>query len=262
VNRRRLAGFVVAGALGLAGASVHAQAGVEGVGSPANEGRDVREEGKATECPTAMTEAADDECREYWESHINWWSWDYKGGSEQSPEHRHMPPPFAFALINFAVFAAIMYKLAAKPLQDFVRTRHLTIRKNIDEAAVLHREAEAKLREYEGKIASLDREIETLLAQVRAEAEAEKARIVEGAARQAERLKAEAEAQIRNELERVRRELKVEAVNAAVAAAQAAIGEKAGAEDQARLVERFVAEMEGARPNKPVASPTAAGGAS
>ena len=201
------------------------------------------------EGPLECTAASDDEqCAEYWEHHINWFSWDYTAGPKQSLEHRHMPPPFAFALLNFAVFAFILYKLAANPLKDFVRTRHVTIKKDLDEAAELHREAEARLRDYETRLAGLDAEIAALLAQVRAEAEAEKNRIVAGAKAQAERLAQEAESQIAAELERVRRELKHEVVKAAVAAAEEAIKAKSTAADQGRLAERFVAEIEGPRP--------------
>jgi F-type H+-transporting ATPase subunit b len=184
---------------------------------------------------------------EYWEQHINWWSWDYRAGPDQHQEHRHMPPPFGFALINFVIFAGVMYRLAARPLKDFVRTRHATIKHDIEQAAALHREAEAKLAEYQGKLGALDREIEALLASVRTEAEADKTRIIRAAEEQALRLKAEAERQIENELLRVRRELKGEVVSAAVSAAQSLLAAGVKADDQARLAERFVADMESGR---------------
>ena len=180
---------------------------------------------------------------EHWENHINWFSWDYKAPYD-SPAHRHMPPPFGFALMNFAVFAAIMYKLAAKPLKEFVRDRHLTIKKDLDEAAALHKEAELRLREYEAKIQGLDAEIQSLLTQVRAEAQTEKARIVAGAEAQAAQLQKDAQAQIAQEVSRVRRELKAEAVNAAVALAESLVSQRAGDADQVKLTERFVADLE------------------
>ena len=244
----------VAAGLWLLSAGVPSLAFAEGEGG---EGHAAAAEGHAgahelpTECPTAMTEAADEACREYWENHINWFSFDYKAGADQAPEHRHMPPPFAFALINFAIFAFIMWKLAARPLADFVRTRHTTIRKDLDEAQALHKEAEARLAEYQQKIAGLDREIDTLLAQVKQEAEGEKARIIAEAERQAVALKAEAEAQIQVELRRMQAALKSEAVNAAIAAAEQLLATRTTSEDQVRLSERFVAEVE-----KPAASST------
>jgi len=225
-----------------------AQEGVEGTGSVANEGHDVRSENPEAVCTAT---ASDADCAEYWENHINWWSWDYRAGDNQAPEHRHMPPPFGFAILNFLVFAGIMYRLAGGPLRDFVRTRHTTIKKDIEDAAALHREAEQRLAEYQSKIAGLDGEIEALLAHVRAEAEAEKARIIASAEQQAERLRAEAEAQIANEVARVRRELKTEAVDAALVAATTLLAERAGSEDQTRLAERFASDLEGGKRGAP-----------
>ena len=193
---------------------------------------------------TCTAASSDHECFEYWEKHINWWSWDYKA-PHADPSHRHMPPPFGFAIINFAIFAGIMYRLAAKPLFEYTRTRHLTIKKDLDEAAALRAQAEAKLKEYEAKIAGIDKEIADLLAQIKREAELEKARIIEAAAAQAARLKADAETQIRNDLLRTQRALRREAVAAALAAAETILRQKVGVEDQKRLAERYVAELEG-----------------
>ena len=240
----KVIGGMLFGSLLFAAAPSFAEAQEEGKGSIANEGHDVRGEGgRETEC---TAQSSDEECFEYWENHINWLSWDYKAGPDQAREHRHMPAPFGFALLNFVVFAAIMYRLAAKPLKEFVRDRHLTIKKDLDEAAQLHREAEARLREYEAKIGGLDAEIETLLRQVRAEAETEKARIVAGAEAQAKLLQLDAQAQIAAEVERVRRELRAEAVSAAMAVAESLVKQRAGEADQVKLTERFVADLESA----------------
>ena len=237
--------FAAALTLGAPVAVALAQEGVPGTGSMANEGHEPTSKPHGELHCTA--ESGDEECLEYWESHINWFSWDYKA-PYADPSHRHMPPPFAFALINFAVFAFILYRLAAQPLKDFVRTRHTTIRKDLDEAARLHTEADTKLREYDAKIAGLDAEITTLLAQVRSEAETEKARIIASAETEAVRLKADAEAQIAREIAEVRRALKAEAVAQAVALAEQLILQKANEGDQVKLTERFVADLERAAP--------------
>jgi F-type H+-transporting ATPase subunit b len=199
------------------------------------------------EAAACEASSSDEQCAEFWESHINWWSWDYKAGPTQQAEHRHMPPPFGFALINFAVFAMIMYRLAARPLREFVRTRHLTIKNDLDEAAKLKAEADAKLGEYQKRIAGIDKEVQDLIAQVRAEAEAEKQRLVAQAAEHAKRLAAEAEAQIKTEIARARAQLRREAVEAAMATAEGVLREKLSTEDQKRLADRFVGELEGAK---------------
>lgn len=174
---------------------------------------------------------------------INWWSWDY-GPNAKDPAHKHWPPPFGFALINFAVFLAIMGRLAGKPLKALVRERHERIRHDLDEASRLRAEAERKLKEYSRKVENVEAEIEALLQQIRAEAEQEKVRIVAAAEAQAQRLKQDAQRQIEAELERARLELRRGVIEAAVAAAEQLVTKEIGADDQRRMAEKYVADVE------------------
>lgn len=191
-------------------------------------------------------ESSDHECLEYWEHHINWWSTDYKKGPEQLREHRHMPPPFGMALINFCIFAFIMYRLAGQPLMEAVRTRHLKVKKDLDEAAELRQAAAAKLKEYENRLAAVDGEVTALINQLRAEAEAEKTQLIASAETEAERIRRDAESQIATEMLRIRRELRREVVEAAMATARKVLAENTTAEDQRRLAEQYLRELAGA----------------
>jgi F-type H+-transporting ATPase subunit b len=174
---------------------------------------------------------------------VNWWSWDY-GPKPKDPAHKGWPPPFGFALINFGVFLAIMSRLAWKPLKQFMITRHDEIAKNLDEAAKLRAEAEATLKQYETKIGGIDREIDTLLAQIRKEAEMEKARIMAAAEADAKRLKEDAERQIGAEIDRARRELRRGVIEAAVGAAEESLKKNIGADDQRKMAEQYVHDVE------------------
>lgn len=194
---------------------------------------------------TCTAESSEHECLEYWEHHINWWSTDYKKGPEQLREHRHMPPPFGMALINFCIFAFIMYRLAGQPLMDAVRTRHLKVKKDLDEAAELRQAAAAKLKEYESRLAAVDAEVSALINQLRADAEAEKTQLIANAETEAERIRRDAESQIATEMLRIRRELRREVVEAAIATARKVIAENTTAEDQKRLAEQYLRELAG-----------------
>jgi len=174
---------------------------------------------------------------------INWWSFDY-GHNAKDPAHKNWPAPFGFALINFAIFLAVLGKMAWGPIQKMVRDRHDSIAKNLDEAARLRGEAEAKLKQYESKIAGIGAEIDTLLAQIHKEAEQEKARIIATAEADAKRLRAEAERQIQAEIEAARRELRRGVIEAAVAAADEALKKNIAADDQRKMAERYVADVE------------------
>lgn len=241
--RRLVVGLLFAGGFAVA-APAFAQ--FEGAGSPANEGHGTAPgEGEPHRCTAA---SSDEECSEFWEDHINWWSMDYKKSDAQLPEHRHMPPPFGFALLNFAVFAGIMYRLAAKPLRDFVATRHVTIKRDLDEAKGIRQAAEAKLAEYQAKLAGLDKEVADLVATIKKDAEGEKQRIIAASEVEAQRLRKDAEAQIASEIDRLRRELRREVVDAALAQARKLVAEKATGDDQKRLAERYLASLESAKP--------------
>ncbi|HZS38197.1 MAG TPA: F0F1 ATP synthase subunit B [Polyangia bacterium] len=166
----------------------------------------------------------------------NWWTWDYKA--------KHLPPPFGFALVNFGIFALIMYRLAGKPLKNFVAERHSSIRKDLDEASRLRKEAEAKLHEYEQKVSNVEAEIDSLVKSIQREAEAEKERILAAAAEQATRLKADAQKQIEAEIARARSELRRGVIEAAVAAADEILKQQIGADDQRKMAERYVTDLE------------------
>src|SRR5262249_49178889 len=53
----------------------------------------------------------------------NWWSWDF-GPNAKDPSHKHLPPPFGYALVNFGIFLAILSKLLFKPIAQMTRDRH------------------------------------------------------------------------------------------------------------------------------------------
>jgi len=166
----------------------------------------------------------------------NWWSWDYKA--------KHLPPPFGYALVNFAIFAAIMMKLAGKPLRDFVAERHDGIKRDLDEAARLRKAAEAQLAEYGKRVERVDQEVDQLLAEIRKEAEAEKARLIAAAEEQARRIKEDAQKQIAAEIERARLELRRGVIEAASKAADELLKKQIGADDQRKMAERYVGDLE------------------
>jgi F-type H+-transporting ATPase subunit b len=174
---------------------------------------------------------------------VNWWSWDY-GPSAKDPAHKDWPPPFGYAIVNFVIFLGLMSRILGKPLQQMVRDRHDRIRTDLDEARKLREGAQAMLAEYQKKVENVDAEVATLLDQIRKEAEAEKARIIAAAEDQAQRLKADAEKQIGAEIERARLELKRGVTEAAIAAAEQILQKQIGADDQRKMAERYVANLD------------------
>jgi F-type H+-transporting ATPase subunit b len=181
---------------------------------------------------------------------VNWWSWDY-GASAANPEHRGWPPPFGWALVNFVIFAAILSRVLWRPLKSGWVARHDQIKGELSEARRLREEAERQLAEYGKKVANADREVDELLATLRKEADADRARLVAAAQAEAARLKTDAERQIKVEIERARAELRRQAVTAAVAAAEEILRKNVNADDQRRLAEQYLGELDHLAQPKP-----------
>jgi len=155
-----------------------------------------------------------------------------------------LAPPFGFAIINFVVFLGLMSRILGKPLKQMVRDRHDRIKTDLDEARKLREGAQAMLSEYQKKVENVDAEVAALLETIRKEAEAEKARIIAAAEEQAVRLKADAEKQIAAEIERAKIELKRGVTEAAVSAAGELLKKQIGADDQRKMAESYVANLE------------------
>ncbi len=174
---------------------------------------------------------------------INWFSFDY-GPHPKDPSHKDWPAPFAFAFLNFAVFAFVLSKLLGPWLKNRVQSRHDDVRHNLDEASRLRAEAQKMLAEYQARVSNADAEIAKLMAELKAQAEAEKARIIAAAQADAERLKADAERRIAVEIETAQLLLRREVVEQAVKAAQHILTQQTGPDDQRRMAERYVGDLE------------------
>ncbi len=175
------------------------------------------------------------------------WNWvdfsygdkDAQGGKLEKGEEK-MAPPVLFALINFAIFAGILFWKAGPAIKKFVQQRHVTIKEALAESARLRDEAKQKLAEYSEKISGVDAEVDQLIAGIRADAEAERKRIIAEAEAQAAAMQRDAEQRIAADLQRARRELEREVVAAAIATAEKLIREKATPSDQHKLIDGFI----------------------
>jgi F-type H+-transporting ATPase subunit b len=168
-------------------------------------------------------------------------------GRKLEPGDEKMPAPFGGALLNFAVFAFILYKLFGKSFTAMVLSRHETIAKQLAESGRLRDEAAQRLAEYTKRVQNLDAEIGGLVAGIRSEAETDRARIIAEAESRAARLRKDAELQIQAEIARVRATLEREAVETAMTMARKILTEKATDADQRALAEKFIKEL-GAAP--------------
>jgi len=192
--------------------------------------------------------------------HFNFFNFSYSGKDEYGGkygdavetnkqgvtlhEEEPMSPPFVFMLINFAILLWLLIKYLLPAGQQVARERHDAIKNALDEAAKLRDEAKAKLAEYEARVKGLDDEIKKLVDGIRADAEADKARIFEQAQTQAAMLKREAEQRIAAEIELARTALTKEVTLAATQATEKLLKTQVTAEDQRGLVNTFIKSVE------------------
>jgi F-type H+-transporting ATPase subunit b len=169
---------------------------------------------------------------------------DFWGYRDVEPGQEKMPPPFLGALTNFAVLMFLVGRFAGPSMARFVRERHDTIAKQIDESTRLREEAQRKLEEYTVKLTGLQAEIERMVSEIRADAENDRRRILAEADARAARMKRDAEQQIQAEMQRVKALLERETVLQAVAIAEKLIRDRAGKVEQRELAERFVKSLE------------------
>jgi F-type H+-transporting ATPase subunit b len=178
---------------------------------------------------------------------VNWVDFGYKSknaeGEPLAAGDEPMAPPFVLALVNFAIFGFIIVKMGGPKVQSYLAGRHETVKHELAEAARLRLEAENKLAEYGKRVAEVNREVDTLIAEIRADADAEKQRILDDAATQAAAMKRDAEERIASEIARARAELEREVVAAAVAAADKILRERTTPADQKALFDGFLGSL-------------------
>jgi F-type H+-transporting ATPase subunit b len=194
--------------------------------------------------------------------HFNFTNFNYRGKDEWGGEfgdgketdnkgvvHREeepMSPPFVFMLINFALLLLILAKWGGPAARNIARTRHDQIKSALDEAQKLRDEAAKKLEDYQGRIKDVDAEIAKLVEGIRADAEADKKRILEAAAAQAAQMKRDAELRIAAEIELARAQLAREVTAAASTATEKILRDKTNPDDQKKLVSSFISGIGGA----------------
>ena len=227
---------------------VHAQDSAEKRATEATEGN--RPNGEKPEPPEG-----EDPTKHFNFTNVHYSGKDEYGGTfgdgvETTPdgktlgEEEPMSPPFIFLLVNFALLLVILGKYGAPAARKLAQERHDQIKTALDDAAKLRDQASAKLAELQKKVQGVDAEIKQLVDGIRADAEADKARILEAAATQAAQMKRDAEQRIAAEIDLARHQLTKEVSAAAANATEKLLRDKATPDDQRTLVGNFITSVE------------------
>ena len=160
-------------------------------------------------------------------------------------KHGQPIPPYVAMLVNFGILLAGYYLLGKKPIAAALQSRRDNIAKEIEEAQRMRKEAEARAKVYQVKLASLEQEVKAAREALVHAGEAERDRLVADAEAKAERMRKDAEFLVEQELKQIRQDLWKDTVEAAVTAAEDLLKKRVTPADQERIAEDYLADLGG-----------------
>jgi F-type H+-transporting ATPase subunit b len=147
---------------------------------------------------------------------------------------------FFYRVINFIALVIILVYFLAKPIGNALAGRQQQV---IDELETLQEKrdtAESSYKEFESRLAGMEKEMEVIVERAIAQAENEKAKIIEDAEKAAEDIKRQAEAAVQAEIVDAKRLLKDEIADQAAAMAEELIVKNLTPEDQVKITEQYL----------------------
>lgn len=149
-----------------------------------------------------------------------------------------------WSLVTFLIVLGILRATAWKPLLDGLYQRETSIKQALADAEASQARSKALLAEHEAKIAKAHEEVREIIAEARRDAEHTKQEIVAAAQKEADDTKHRAIAEIERTRDQALAELFDFVTNNVVQATEKVVGRSLGAQDQERLVQQALAEMD------------------
>jgi F-type H+-transporting ATPase subunit b len=154
-----------------------------------------------------------------------------------------------FKVINFILLAGGLGYILRKPLAGFFSGRSASIRKSLEEGCKALEASQAQLQAVEEKLRHLEEEIAAFKASAAQEMEAERGRLRQAAAEEAEKILASARAQIETAVRAAKLDLKCYTAQQAFELAEELIRQRLDDASRQYLVGQFVVGL-GAREEK------------
>jgi F-type H+-transporting ATPase subunit b len=152
-----------------------------------------------------------------------------------------------FPLGNFLIYAYIIKRFALPVVRDFLRSRRVEIITSIESAAESKKQAEAVVSSYQAKLAGIEREVDAIQAELRAEGEREKGKLMGEAETLAAKIKEDAVFLADQEVKTARQKIRFDMAVQAESTARELLGRHLSSGDQNRLAEEFIQSIERTR---------------
>jgi F-type H+-transporting ATPase subunit b len=166
-------------------------------------------------------------------------AWAAGGAEHHAPEITGI----IFPLLNFLIYAGIIYYFAVPLVRRFLQSRHDEVLATITEAAARKRRAEASVHDYRNRLANLEQEIKSIQATLKAEGERDKARLLREAEGLAVKIKSDAQFLAEQEIKLAKRQVLRELAEKAKATATDLIRRSMSEADRAHLVDEFILDI-------------------
>lgn len=150
---------------------------------------------------------------------------------------------FALRVVNFVIFAYLLYRFFGAKVAAFFGGRRTQIKKDIEDLAQRKTEAEKKLKDVETSIRNLEQEKAAILAEAKTQGEAIKAAIIEKAQKDALAMQAQAVTSAENEARAAFDRVRGEIADQVIEQATKIVREKLGEKDHERLVDEYLTKV-------------------
>jgi F-type H+-transporting ATPase subunit b len=152
--------------------------------------------------------------------------------------------------VNFAILAGVLVYFLRAPLTAYLNGRIGKVREDLVTASQTRETAQRQLAEIDAKLKALPAELEALKQRGAEDLVAERARIEQAAEAERQRLLDHTRREIDMRLRVAKRDLLELTANLAVGIASDRIKRSITPEDQARMVDRYAAQLTDARPEQ------------
>ncbi|GAB4347581.1 MAG: hypothetical protein Kow0089_25020 [Desulfobulbaceae bacterium] len=142
--------------------------------------------------------------------------------------------------VNFIALLIILIKFLAKPIGNGLAGRRQQVIEELETLQEKRDAAERSYKEFEARLAGMEKEMETVVERAISQAENEKTRILEEAEKAADDIKRQAEAAVQAEIVEARRQLRDEIADQAAALAEELIVKNLTPEDQVKITEQYL----------------------
>jgi F-type H+-transporting ATPase subunit b len=150
---------------------------------------------------------------------------------------------YGLRIVNFIIFAALLYKFAGAKIKDFFVGRRDQIKQDLDDLQSRQAEAEKQLKQVEASIANMAQEKQAILDDAKKQGEAIKAAIIAKGHKDAEALKDQAKRTAANEAQAAIQTIRSEMADMVIAAAEKIVAEKLNAQDHEKLVDDYLTKV-------------------